>query len=61
MEEWDLMCKRNGWNSVDMRDNRYDHVIHMVRWLARGEEVDSHGSWSSLGKCYLSSRDVEAA
>ena len=31
MEEWDLMCKRNGWNAVDMRDNRYDQVIHMVR------------------------------
>ena len=33
MEEWDLMCKRNGWNAVDMRDNRYDQVIHMVRLM----------------------------
>jgi len=37
MEEWDLMCKRNGWNAVDMRDNRYDQVIHMVS-AAKGAE-----------------------
>jgi len=37
LEEWDLMCKRNGWNSVDMRDNRYDQVIHMVS-AAKGAE-----------------------
>jgi len=27
--EWKLIMKRTGWNNVDLRDNRYNHVIHM--------------------------------
>jgi len=38
IDEWDVMCKRNGWNSVDLRDNRYDQVIHLVS-AAKGAEA----------------------
>lgn len=29
-DEWKLMAASNGWNNVELRDNRYDHIIHMV-------------------------------
>ncbi|XP_025190370.1 TRPL translocation defect protein 14-like [Melanaphis sacchari] len=28
--KWNRIMKNNGWNVVDMRDNRYDQIIHMV-------------------------------
>ena len=36
--QWDEMKKRNGWNDVEMRDNRYNQVIHMVS-AAKGAEA----------------------
>lgn len=28
-EEWDRMKAENDWNDVDLRDNRYDQIVHM--------------------------------
>ncbi len=28
--EWDRMLKANAWNNVELRDARYDHIVHMV-------------------------------
>ena len=29
--EWDILNSRNPeWNEVDLRDNRYDQIIHLV-------------------------------
>lgn len=28
--DWNNMMKTNGWNSVSLRDDRYQQVIHMV-------------------------------
>ncbi|KAH0561362.1 hypothetical protein KQX54_016337 [Cotesia glomerata] len=36
-EKWDLMLATNGWNNVELRDNRYDQIIHMVS-AANGAE-----------------------
>lgn len=31
------MTAANGWNSVELRDNRYNHIVHMVS-AANGAE-----------------------
>lgn len=27
---WDAMLKRNGWNTFELRENRYNQIAHMV-------------------------------
>lgn len=30
-EDWEILKQRNpAWNEVDLRDNRYDQIIHLV-------------------------------
>jgi len=36
-EHWAKMCEKNGWNNVELRDGRYNQVIHMVS-AAKGAE-----------------------
>lgn len=36
-EKWEKMMISNGWNSVELRDNRYNQIIHMVS-AANGAE-----------------------
>jgi len=36
-EEWVDVKKRNQWNNVELRDGRYNQVIHMVS-AAKGAE-----------------------
>lgn len=31
------MTAANGWNAVELRDNRYNHIVHMVS-AANGAE-----------------------
>ena len=44
-DQWERMKKHNKWNDVEMRDNRYNQVIHMVS-AAKGAEdfyrTDTH-------------------
>ncbi|KAL4223212.1 TRPL translocation defect protein 14 [Mactra antiquata] len=37
-EDWARMKRDNGWNEVNMRDNRYNQVIHMVSAAFGAEE-----------------------
>ena len=37
-EEWTTILTKNGWDMVQLRDARYDHVIHMVS-AASGAEL----------------------
>uniref|UniRef100_A0A8D8L7L1 NadR/Ttd14 AAA domain-containing protein n=3 Tax=Cacopsylla melanoneura TaxID=428564 RepID=A0A8D8L7L1_9HEMI len=36
-DKWEKMMAANGWNSVELRDNRYNQIIHMVS-AANGAE-----------------------
>ncbi|XP_038215865.1 TRPL translocation defect protein 14 isoform X3 [Zerene cesonia] len=36
-EKWEAMLNANNWNSVELRDNRYNHIVHMVS-AANGAE-----------------------
>lgn len=44
-DDWERLMKANGWNSVEMRDTRYNQIIHMVS-AAKGAEdfytVENH-------------------
>lgn len=37
-DKWEDMTAANNWNSVELRDNRYNHIVHMVS-AAEGAEV----------------------
>ncbi|VVC89743.1 unnamed protein product [Leptidea sinapis] len=36
-EKWEAMLNNNNWNNVELRDNRYNHIVHMVS-AANGAE-----------------------
>lgn len=36
-EVWEQLMKSNGWNPVELRDTRYNQIIHMVS-SAKGAE-----------------------
>lgn len=36
-DKWELMKNSNGWNEIDVRDNRYNQIVHMVS-AANGAE-----------------------
>ncbi|XP_037295641.1 TRPL translocation defect protein 14 isoform X2 [Manduca sexta] len=36
-EKWEAIMASNGWNNVELRDNRYNHIVHMVS-AANGAE-----------------------
>ncbi|XP_066995754.1 TRPL translocation defect protein 14 [Anabrus simplex] len=36
-EKWEKMMTANGWNNVELRDNRYNQIVHMVS-AANGAE-----------------------
>lgn len=36
-EKWEKMMGANKWNSVELRDNRYNQIVHMVS-AANGAE-----------------------
>ena len=50
-DDWARMKKEEGWNEVDLRDNRYNHVIHLVSaadgatafYTCEGHEARSEG------------------
>ncbi|KAF7988970.1 hypothetical protein HCN44_007280 [Aphidius gifuensis] len=40
-DKWDQMMSTNGWNNVDLRDTRYNQIIHMVSAVNGAEEFYS--------------------
>ncbi|XP_045123588.1 TRPL translocation defect protein 14-like [Portunus trituberculatus] len=64
-ERWEEIMRRNGWNPVDLRDTRYNQIIHMVS-AANGAEAfystEDHATRSenlSLAR-HLDNRAAEA-
>ena len=40
-EKWEHIMKDNHWNNVELRDNRYNQIIHMVSAAKGAEEFYS--------------------
>ncbi|XP_024888949.1 TRPL translocation defect protein 14-like isoform X1 [Temnothorax curvispinosus] len=40
-DKWELMMASNGWNNVELRDNRYNQILHMVSAANGAEEFYS--------------------
>lgn len=40
-EQWEKLMTDNNWNSVELRDNRYNQIIHMVSAAKGAEEFYS--------------------
>lgn len=44
-EQWEKILKKNNWNDVELRDNRYNQVIHLVSAAVGAEKfysLDEH-------------------
>lgn len=40
-DKWEKLIKDNSWNNIDLRDNRYNQIIHMVSAANGAEEYYS--------------------
>lgn len=40
-DKWEKMMKENNWNNVELRDNRYNQIVHMVSAANGAEEFYS--------------------
>jgi len=40
-DKWERMKNANGWNEIEMRDNRYNQIVHMVSAANGAEEFYS--------------------
>lgn len=40
-EKWEKMMATNRWNSIELRDNRYNQIVHMVSAAVGAEEFYS--------------------
>lgn len=40
-DKWERMKTGNGWNEIEMRDNRYNQIVHMVSAANGAEEFYS--------------------
>lgn len=40
-EKWERMKNANQWNEIELRDNRYNQIIHMVSAAVGAEEFYS--------------------
>lgn len=40
-DKWERMKAGNGWNEIEMRDNRYNQIVHMVSAANGAEEFYS--------------------
>jgi len=64
-EDWEQLMRTNGWNPVELRDTRYNQIIHMVS-AAKGAEdfytVEDHSCRSENLDlaCTLDDRAAEA-
>uniref|UniRef100_A0A1L8DCH7 NadR/Ttd14 AAA domain-containing protein n=1 Tax=Nyssomyia neivai TaxID=330878 RepID=A0A1L8DCH7_9DIPT len=63
VDDWEKLLTANGWNTIEMRDNRYNQIIHMVS-AANGAEdfysVEGH-SCRSEGVSLARDLDYKAA
>nr|CAG4641219.1 EOG090X0DYO [Eulimnadia texana] len=62
-EDWDKIMANNGWNSVDLRDTRYNQIIHLVSASKGAEHFYSleHHSCRSEGLSLARHLDHRAA
>ena len=60
-EEWSFILTKNGWDMLQLRDARYDHVIHMTSF-ANGAELLYHTTAVRREELHLArERDAAAA
>lgn len=51
-DKWEKMTGANGWNSVELRDNRYNQIVHMVS-AAEGAEEFYSTEVSAIDRAYF--------
>lgn len=46
-EDWEMIKASSGWNEVDLRDNNYNQIVHMVSAADGAEDfytIQGHGT-----------------
>lgn len=52
-DKWERMKNANGWNEIEMRDNRYNQIVHMVSAANGAEEFYSTEVGSTFIFCII--------
>lgn len=61
VDEWNTLKKRNpSWNEAELRDNRYDQIIHLVTAANGAEQFYSLESNFTRTETLEMARDIDA-
>lgn len=58
-DKWERMKKSNGWNEIEMRDNRYNQIVHMVSAANGAEQFYSTEEHSCRSEGVDHARDLD--
>lgn len=58
--DWERMKAENGWHEVDLRDNRYNQIIHMVSAANGAEDFYTLQGHKTRHEGLDSAREVDA-
>ncbi|XP_046840269.1 TRPL translocation defect protein 14-like [Xenia sp. Carnegie-2017] len=58
-EKWEYLLKKNGWNNVKLRDERYNQVIHLVTAAKGAEEFYQLENNSSRSEGLTLARELD--
>ncbi|KAL8615265.1 hypothetical protein ACOMHN_051757 [Nucella lapillus] len=58
-KDWERMKLKNGWHEVDLRDNRYNQIIHMVTAARGAEDFYSLSGHKTRHEGLDSARDID--
>uniref|UniRef100_A0A2M4A876 NadR/Ttd14 AAA domain-containing protein n=1 Tax=Anopheles triannulatus TaxID=58253 RepID=A0A2M4A876_9DIPT len=58
-EKWDRMMRSNNWNPVELRDNRYNQIIHMVSAANGAEDFYNTEEHSCRSEGVTLARDLD--
>ncbi|XP_055686751.1 TRPL translocation defect protein 14 isoform X2 [Lutzomyia longipalpis] len=58
-DDWERLLTENGWNTIEMRDNRYNQIIHMVSAANGAEEFYSVEGHSCRSEGVSLARDLD--
>lgn len=58
-DKWERMMSANNWNSVELRDNRYNQIVHLVSAANGAEDFYSTEDHACRSETVVSARELD--
>uniref|UniRef100_A0A1B6EQH2 NadR/Ttd14 AAA domain-containing protein n=1 Tax=Cuerna arida TaxID=1464854 RepID=A0A1B6EQH2_9HEMI len=58
-DKWERMMSANGWNSVELRDNRYNQIVHLVSAANGAEDFYSTEDHACRSETVVLARELD--